>query len=137
MLCRLSYRGSFNLSRVFVQYHHSLDVAPSRKSRYNSHVSEEVLFDLVLHLWCASLVPMSSFWDDQRRQARAAEARVDTALNEYSRLATELSRGSTSAWPGKDVEDPSGQDNHRLEQEIEKLLNDVSLCCSPVVAHLG
>lgn len=69
---------------------------------------------------------MAAAWEDQRRQTRACEARVDSALNRFSRLAADLSKRQSSTGPQNDMDNRSDQDNEGLEHEIEKLLADVS-----------
>ena len=68
-------------------------------------------------------------WDVTRRQVRSLEAKLDAALNHYSRLAVNIA-GGQQAWPGSEVEeahDSTKTENIALEEEIETALGEVSL----------
>lgn len=79
-------------------------------------------------------------WDVTRRQVRNLETRLDASLNQYSRLAVNITRADqgASAWPGTDVEegrkgmsssgreDAMEKENAILGEEIERLLSEVS-----------
>jgi hypothetical protein len=89
-------------------------------------------------------------WDVTRRQVRSLETKLDAALNQYSRLAVNITGGhqGASAWPGTEVEegrktmgdDSAAKENIVLEQEIEQALSEVSTDISDICsffAHLG
>ena len=99
----------------------------------NAPPSKVLLVLLVLSPSCT----MS--WDATRRNVRSVEARLDSSLNQYSRLAVTISRSEqgAAAWPGSDVEegrkgpgkggeDALVQENAALEEEIKRMLSEVS-----------
>jgi hypothetical protein len=63
-------------------------------------------------------------WDAARRQVRNLETKLDAALNQYSRLAVNIS-GGQQAWPGGEVEEGRETENVALEGEIETALSEV------------
>lgn len=76
-------------------------------------------------------------WDVTRRQIRSLETKLDSSLNQYSRLAVNISGAAStnqgsSAWPGTEVEEgresalAAGRENAVLEEQIESMLNEVS-----------
>lgn len=77
-------------------------------------------------------------WDVTRRQIRTLETKLDSSLNQYSRLAINITRADQGAtpWPGSDVEegrkgasrggeDAMATENVVLEEEIERALSEV------------
>lgn len=83
-------------------------------------------------------------WDTARKQVRSLETRLDASLNQYSRVAGDITRsGSTSgrpAWPSqRGDEDRKGsnvEDGDSLEREIEQMLTDVSGLPGPRIQHM-
>lgn len=68
-------------------------------------------------------------WDSTRRQVRSLEAKLDAALNRYSRLAVDIS-GGQQAWPGSEAGEAHAYTNSEIvaiEEEIETALGEVSL----------
>lgn len=75
-------------------------------------------------------------WEITRRGIRNLEVRLDAALNQYSRIAANIAGAgqSNGAWPGKATEEGrrngvknEGEDHIQMEQEIERMLAEVSL----------
>jgi Golgi SNAP receptor complex protein 1 len=70
---------------------------------------------------------MSSTWENSRKHARALEARLETKLTSYSKLAAQISSGSPRPSSDKLSEQEEGIGGHKLmEEEIEELLEKVS-----------
>lgn len=75
-------------------------------------------------------------WDVIRRQVRSLETKLDSSLNQYSRLAVNISGAAhqgTSAWPGTEVEEgrengpTGGKENVAMEEQIESMLGEVNI----------
>lgn len=81
-------------------------------------------------------------WDITRRQVRSLETKLDSSLNQYSRLAVRISGAeSSSSWPGSDIEEGRNgsskggivalrEEDQALQDEISKTLNEVSFSLS-------
>ena len=71
---------------------------------------------------------MSTSWENARKHARALEARLETKLTSYSKLAAQISSGSPRPSSDKLSEQEEGIGGYTLmEEEIEELLEKVGL----------
>ena len=71
---------------------------------------------------------MSTSWENARKHARALEARLETKLTSYSKLAAQISSGSSRPSSDKLSEQEEGIGGYKLmEEEIEELLEKVGL----------
>lgn len=69
---------------------------------------------------------MSTSWENTRKHARALEARLETKLTSYSKLAAQISSGSPRPSSDKLSEQEEGIGGYKLmEEEIEELLEKV------------
>jgi Golgi SNAP receptor complex protein 1 len=68
-----------------------------------------------------------STWENSRKHARALEARLETKLTAYSKLAAQISAGSPRPSTDKLSEQEEGIGGYKLmEEEIDELLEKVS-----------
>jgi hypothetical protein len=78
--------------------------------------------------WYIGLHAMSTSWENTRKHARALEARLETKLTSYSKLAAQISSGSPRPSSDKLSEQEEGIGGYKLmEEEIEELLEKVRL----------
>jgi len=69
-----------------------------------------------------------STWENARKHARALEARLETKLTAYSKLAAQISAGSPRPSTDKLSEQEEGIGGYKLmEEEIDELLEKVSI----------
>ena len=69
-----------------------------------------------------------STWENARKHARALDARLETKLTAYSKLAAQISAGSPRPSTDKLSEQEEGIGGYKLmEEEIDELLEKVSM----------